>query len=470
MTVLRGGVSLFTAKILGAVAMFAGTAYFANVLSSSVLGVFFLFEALLGMGSIISDGGYSEAAQKRISGGGEPSKVASTALLIKAGLFVISTLVILILRDTINSFLGAPLAVFLVVGLFVHEIMHFYVNVIRGEKRVEDTAIVDFIRRGAWVTVGVGLVQVWANTESLIISLLVGYSLAAILAFWRADTQFNTPSIEYAKSLTEYARHNLISRLGGFAFSWFDIILIGLWLGPSLVSSYEVAWRIAVVVMLFSRSIASAVLPEVSQLHGEGNIEGVSQLVQNALEWATVIAIPALFGGLVLHDEIITIIFGEEYSVAGVALIILLAESIFQSLQIILARVLQGMNKPRLSARSTVITILLNICLNALLIPILGITGAAIGTSVSFSLNCLIHYYYAKQFVALKIPIIRFLRYTTGSAAMAGLLILVKLEFGIEGYLDLSLAVLLGVVVYSASLMAQPEIRKDIYLLVARVR
>jgi len=94
--------------------------------------------------------------------------------------------------------------------------------------------------------------------------------------------------------------------------------------------------------------------------------------------------------GLVLFfvcDLLVHMMFGEKYSAASNIIKILLVGITVFSAERILSNDLAGRGKPELNLYTSLFTVTVNIILNLIFIPKLGFYGAAIATSIAYSLT-----------------------------------------------------------------------------------
>lgn len=105
----------------------------------------------------------------------------------------------------------------------------------------------------------------------------------------------------------------------------------------------------------------------------------VSQLYF-VLCWGSIVVATGLF--FVGHWAV-TLLYGEEFRASGDVLIVLMWASVFASMGFVSARCLTVEGMQRKIFQRTFAALVLNVVLNILLIPVLGVNGAAISTLVS---------------------------------------------------------------------------------------
>lgn len=448
MNIARSSLKLFGANLFSSILGFVGIMFFARSLGATPLGVFFLFEALLGILTIPADFGLRGAVEKRISEGESEGAFLSGAIVLKTIPITVIILAIALLHPFINEYLGANIAVFLAVALLLREGANLSVSVLNGELRVGETAILQLAYQVIWVGCG-ALFVVWGyGAKGIVYALLLGTSVKLVWGWSKSSIPLQWPSIEHVRSLFDYGKYNFISSIGGYFYGWMDVAIIGLFLTQAHVGAYEVAWRVTAVVMLLSKSIATTLFPQVSRWDAEDAESRIESTIQEAIGPSMVLIIPAFFGTLLLSHDILGLVFGSEFTIAGLALIILMGEKVFQSVHVILGRSLQAIDRPNLAARAGIVAMAVNLLLNVPLVFYYGIVGAAAATAVSFIANTLLHAYYVDQFLTISPPYEEIGGSVLASVGMVIILYALKTVAAIQTLPHLLIFVSIGVFLY----------------------
>ncbi|URT70553.1 flippase [Cytobacillus firmus] len=166
-----------------------------------------------------------------------------------------------------------------------------------------------------------------------------------------------------------------------------DIYLISMFLNPAAVGLYGVAVSIAERLWIVSQSISSVLYPVISSSSDVDSKNKLTSVISRNVLFFSIIA------GIVFYfasDLIFRLLFGEAYADSSDILKMLLPGIILFSVDRILSNDLAGRGKPELNMYTSIFTVASNIILNILLIPKIGIAGAAVSTSVTYSLSTLV--------------------------------------------------------------------------------
>lgn len=462
MDIARSSIKIFTTEILVVLMSVLSLIYFARELGSANLGVFFLFQALLFFFSKPADLGLRFATEKRISEDSRPASFLTTGLLMKTILLLIVLLGLYLGRGHVTSYLGADLIGLLAIALVLQEMGGLMKNAISGELRVGKTAYLDFSYNLAKYGGGALLVYLGFGVLGLIVSLVAGLLIRFAFAFRERNTEFGTPGWEEMHSLIEYAKFTIIPSVGTQVYQWMDILIIGLFLSHASVGAYEVAWRIAAPVLLLSQSISTVIFPQISSWESAGSKGAIERLFSRVMTPSLIFVFPSIFGTVVLSKEILTLVFGSEYQVAWLALIVIMSGKISGSLRKLTGRLLYGLNKPKFVTIASVVELTSNVVLNVVLVLQFGIVGAAIGTAVSVTIGTLIRSYYLSRLIDIRVPYDELGWCLVASIAMAALLYGGKAMVGINTIIQLGVFVVSGAILYGIFVLLYSPLRTQI--------
>lgn len=462
MNILRSGLKIFSSKVTASMLNFGAIVYFSRELGPTQIGIFFLFETLLMMISMVVDFGFSGALEKRLSEVKGKSGYFTTALLLKLCGILLTIPILLLLSDFINDYLGANLIIYLIIAICLFEIRKLIYSTLIGELRPAETAPLIIVEKGTWLILGSVLLFI-LDVKAIIISLIFGYIASLVLGIFKLHASLGKPSLHQLKSLYNYAKYNIISSVGGFIYNWMDVALIGLFLTTTEVGQYEIAWRVSLLFILLSTALSQALFPQISKLGKIGNKRKIEELISNYLTYSLILIIPGFFGAIILSEQVLSIVFGKEFIVASIVLVILMAEKLTQGIQLVIGKSLQALDFPNLAARATVYGVVLNLILNVALIPYYGIEGAAMATAISSLVGgALFHGYYLSHQINLKFNFMDICWCFFSGIVMAIIVYAINAYFTISSILQLCVIIMIGTIVYGAFIYLYKPIREKL--------
>lgn len=172
-----------------------------------------------------------------------------------------------------------------------------------------------------------------------------------------------------------------------------DIYIINYMIGTSSVGIYSIAVSLVNVLGILSSSVSIVLLPLVSKGDPDFSSKATRFICRISVFLVLITGLPLLLIG----QSLITLLFGVEFAGAGVALILLYPGVVGQTISKICYADCAGRGYPEKVAISSFITAGITITLDILLIPELGIKGAAIASSIAYLTGgCLGAYWYIK--------------------------------------------------------------------------
>jgi len=192
----------------------------------------------------------------------------------------------------------------------------------------------------------------------------------------------------YGRHLLGYGWKAHLSNILTFLNYRADMFLLNALADASQVGVYTVAVGIAERIWLLSQAVSAVLFPRLSELHaGSGDVEAVAARVARNVLWLAAISGAALS---LVTPVLVGVFFGPQYKLAANAIVLLMPGIVASAMARVLANDLSARGRPELNAYAAVGVVCINIGANLLLIPRLGLRGAALATSLAYSVNAII--------------------------------------------------------------------------------
>lgn len=465
MNLSRSAVKLLGAEAGRAVISFLFIVLFARYLTAADLGTYFLFEASVALLVLPTDPGISKALKKRLSEGKPMEVVVPSACAMALVALAIALVGLGIAREPLREYLGASIVGWVAVGLIARVGTRIVLAGIEGQLRVGEVPVVMFAGTVLWTAGGAVLLFLdWGITGVIVARvagdvLIVAWGLAKLLPAATVVGSFRV-SLSTVRSLFAFAKYVSVTSIGGITYGWMDVAILGLFVAQSAIGAYEIAWRVTMLPFMVGATVSRTLFPQISSWDAADARERIESILPNALIPTAAVTIPAFVGTLFVGEPILRYLFGTEYTVAAVAMIVLMAEKILQSVHILFGRSLQAIDRAGAAAKATVVAVVVNVALNLALIPAIGLTGAAVATAVSFGVNTLLHARYLGQSLTIHVPW-RSIGWIAVSAVVMG----GALEWGlghrpVVGTVSLFATIAGAIACYLAVLLVNPAMRR----------
>jgi len=195
---------------------------------------------------------------------------------------------------------------------------------------------------------------------------------------------WNIPAL---RATTVFGFYVVLGNSIGFLNAQVDSILIGYYMNPTEVGIYAVAVLLAQTLTLIPSAVQRVTAPATATLYGKGDIEGVRNVVFSTMKKSFLISVGIAVTIAVLGQHLITIFFTEEFLSSYIPLLILLLGHTIYAPLASVGSVFGSIGKVHIPFRISAVCAVLNTALTILLIPYLGITGAALSTAISLIIS-----------------------------------------------------------------------------------
>lgn len=284
----------------------------------------------------------------------------------------------------------SPLVLWFALAAFPIGLLNSYlISVFQGLQQFRPYNILAIFQSVAFLVLIIGLTLA-GNRE---IGLLVGAQVISqllVLAFtirWLMPLLGPKDSAEFSESFVRktlgYGWKAHLGNILAFVNYKADVFLVNLFLGPAAVGVYIIAIALAERLWILSQAVSTVLLPRLSQLSSD---EAKRKLLTPLItRWVLTITLVGTLVLAVLADLFIALVFGKEYSGALLPLWMLLPGILLLAPARVLANDIAARGCPELNTYIVLVSVIVNIAANLMLIPILGLVGAAAATTISYT-------------------------------------------------------------------------------------
>jgi O-antigen/teichoic acid export membrane protein len=176
----------------------------------------------------------------------------------------------------------------------------------------------------------------------------------------------------------------LVSIAGSFTL-WTDSVMIGIFVGTTAVGVYRIAVSLSTAASSLLNGISKVTFPYFTSAEAEGK-DSINEL-NKALKYGLFISIPAMFGIILSAEGVVKATFGPQYMDSTLPLIILSYLVLDGVIVGLISSYLAAKKETKIIGHSSLIAAVLNVVLNLILIPVLGMVGAALTSIFSRLVN-----------------------------------------------------------------------------------
>lgn len=380
-----------------------------RVLPAETYGGLVLFKALLPVVIGIAGMGLSQAA---VCWGGleerEPmvlGTVLGGALFaaLPAAVFIVT--LIMIFASQFKILFTIPLLISGFILVFSYIINNEFVNWLRARHQAKRYAFVNTLRaleQMVAIVAGVALVR---NAAGYIYGLALGELLFLGWMVYGSRTKFVFDSKLLVKML-RYGWPHTIVIVSGVLLNYADRYMLFFITNNNLIVAYYDAAYILVAsaIAILARPFNLYMFPAYIKRYEEEGAASAVKLVNKAQKLFLIAGLCVSTILVLLRDPLMNLLFPVEYSKASSIFVFVAYAMMLNGIFIATVAGLNVSKKTVLVGIAAIVAVLSNILANWILIPIYGINGAALGTTISSLVQLIVGYYYSRSVLPVDFP------------------------------------------------------------------
>jgi O-antigen/teichoic acid export membrane protein len=437
-------VSTIATTIIG----FVSTIYFAHTLGPAPLGAYFLFLAYLGVFNLVGDWGFGEAAVKRISEGKEQNEYFSAFVFIRIILLAVSVTALLFAGSYFNDITSSGIFIWLIIALIVSVFSNCTGIGVYGAGKVGAAQVSNFVNFLSRIFFQIVLVFLGFDIAGLAGGFVGGLIAGGITNFRYLDLKLVWFRLSHLKNLAGFSFWIFLTTSGSLVFSYADTMLIGFFMTSADVGIYRTAFQLTSVASFTTLAFHTVLYPKISNWGIQGYHKEIENSLARACTYSLLLAIPTCIGGWILGDKLLYFFYGASFTGGIPALFFLLPVQIANVFMYLGTMSLTTLNHPKKAFWITLIAAIANILLDITLIPVMGITGAALATLIAMSLNACGALILLSKVISLRFEYEQMKNMLFAACFMGSLLLVARLLFPLTHVFGVLALVMIGAVIY----------------------
>jgi O-antigen/teichoic acid export membrane protein len=413
------------------------TLYLVRALGPSKYGVFALALAIGGLIAVPADLGISPSTSRFVAERREDRRavasVISAGFKAKLTTAALVSVVLFAASGWIASLYHAEGLVWPLragaLAYFGQTLMLFFQRTFIGQARIRPNLRIQVAESSVETGASIALVALGGGAAGAMFGRAAGYVVGAAFALvitvqlvGRAAVALSGGFGRDSRRIIRYAGPLMIVDGAYTVFSQIDAVIIGLILNTRSVGLFQAPNRLITFLGYPGAAIASAVAPRLARRAGQRpDLKPLNSSIRYAIIIQAALVVPLL----IWPRPIVDLLLGDRYAHSAEVLRALTPYVFLVGISPIvsLAANYLGIAKQRIPI--VLGTVAMNVIIDLVLIPRIGIVGGAIGTDVAYTFYVLGHVWICNKTVGLSLrPIaMALLRTTVAAAAMAGVLL-----------------------------------------------
>jgi O-antigen/teichoic acid export membrane protein len=280
----------------------------------------------------------------------------------------------------------------------------------------------------------------------LISSFFVFLNMASLII---SEIGIKTPKFTNIREYLAFGIPTVPGNLSSWAVRSSDRYVIGILLGTAFVGYYSPGYMLGSIITMFLAPLSFMLPAVLSKYYDENNMKEVKTILKYSLKYFLLLAIPSVFSLSLLSKPMLTILSTPEIASQGslITPFVALSALLFGA-YVVIAQIIVQEKKTKITGAIWSIAAILNLGLNLIFVPYIGILGAAITTLIAYALAFVLAMYYSFKYFIFDVNS-RFIFKSIFASIVMSLMII---KWNPEGTLDVLIVVGVCAVVYAAIL------------------
>ncbi len=246
--------------------------------------------------------------------------------------------------------------------------------------------LISFVSAMAFQILVIGKPELTTIINLMLISIVPNIALA----IYRKQFYILKPRKETALALIHFGKYSSGTNLMSLLFQRVDLIMINYFLDPTSVAIFHFATKIINYAELPLQALSQVIYPKIATSHLSNNGTELNKTYGASILWILAFIIPMSLTVIIFNKTIITLIGSVSYLPASSIILVLCIATFFKPWGRVFGLTLDAVGKPKVNFYMLAFSLIVNVIMNWVLIPVYGINGAAIATSLSIIITIII--------------------------------------------------------------------------------
>ena len=228
------------------------------------------------------------------------------------------------------------------------------------------------------------------SVVNVIFCTIISQIIIILVAFPAFQIKYFSPLIILKSRIYQIVKYSwplIFGAASAFIVGWIDLIVIKMYLSTANVGIYSLAYQGATFLLALVMSIIALTFPLITSLRTTDRIDLIKQYLDDLIPQGVLVWSIFLSGVIAVSGIFFPLVFGKSYQLAVVPFMILLIWISFSAIGCFYSGVMSAFDMiPMMTALGILVSVL-NVAGDFLLIPKIGIVGAAIATTISISVG-----------------------------------------------------------------------------------
>jgi O-antigen/teichoic acid export membrane protein len=278
---------------------------------------------------------------------------------------------------------------------------------LNGQRRMKLFAFINIFQNVLVLVLTIILVFLGFGLSSAVWGLVLPVIVASILAAFLLRGYFCLPGIRQhasmIKALLSFGFFVVLTNTISTTQGQINTLLLGFYMTEAEVGYYTTALVIVTGLRIPASAIQLITSPTIATYWGNSDVKAIEVLINRIMKLTALFMLPIVLIVGFLATYLTVFLFGESYEQSALLLQILLAGLLIGSIQTSVGGALASTSYVKVLFRIGIFTLLLSAISNIILIPIYGMTGAAVAHSFVTIISAIVNLVLVQRLVKVKI-------------------------------------------------------------------
>lgn len=234
------------------------------------------------------------------------------------------------------------------------------------------------------------------------------------------DVGIAVPKFNNIRDYIAFGLPTVPANMSSWVVSYIDRYVIGLMLGTAAVGYYSPGNVLGNMMGIFMTPVSFLLPAVLSKCYDEHDIAEVKTIMNYAMKYFLVLAIPSAFGLSLLSKSILTVLSTPEIASRGYLITPFTSLSaLFLGAYAVTSQIIALEKKTQITGAIWILAAILDLGLNLILVRHIGILGAAITNLLVFGFTFVITTYYANKYLEFSFDLIFIFKSISASILMS---------------------------------------------------
>lgn len=302
--------------------------------------------------------------------------------------FIASCLLTVFASSIAKAFFDGALGIVRIIGLIVliSSLNRAYLSLFRTFQQMKSYSILSTTKAYAQVGIVAYLVLNGFGIFSIVLSIVAVEAILFAILFCLIKSQIGIkkPHLSGMRQYLSFGVPTVPANISSWVISSSDRYVIGYFLGATMVGIYSAGYVLGNLLFMFAGVLGFVLPPVLSKFYDEGRLDKVKTILRYSLRYFLALAIPFVFGAILLSKQVLVLFSTPAIALQGYIIVPIVALStLVFGFGGVISHILILVKQTKIIGAAWLLAALVNLSLNILIIPYIGILGAAIATLIA---------------------------------------------------------------------------------------